>query len=241
VPVSAASIAPASSAGWFANQRALWIAIGLAALLAMAVGIATFPSAMSPGQSGDSLASRVGRQVVDGVAAGAQTVASLFDLRSPGARAAGALASLKQKRQAALHERALPKTRRFAAPVGPLAAIVGASPVPPVAIVPPAVPPPGTPLYGVVGKPEVIPAAPPLGGGGGGGVVFPAAPSVGGGGGGIVVPPAVTTVPPTTTPGVPGTSAVPEPASWAMMLVGFAMIGRVLRRSRRPAGQSARR
>jgi hypothetical protein len=52
-----------------------------------------------------------------------------------------------------------------------------------------------------------------------------------GGGGGFVPPPIVTQqVPPPPPPPPP---AVPEPASWALMLVGFATIGSMLRREKR--------
>ena len=45
------------------------------------------------------------------------TVAQIFESRSPGERLTGALASLKPKRQAAIHERALPKIRQPAAAI----------------------------------------------------------------------------------------------------------------------------
>jgi hypothetical protein len=48
-----------------------------------------------------------------------------------------------------------------------------------------------------------------------------------------VTPPVV--IPPPTT------GAVPEPSTWAMMLLGFAMIGRVLRTRRRALLQPAAR
>ncbi len=155
-----------------------------------------------------------------------QTVAAMLSDRSPGQRAEGALASLKHKRQPALHERALPKVRQ---PLSPLAAIVGPPPVPPVEALP------TTPLYSMVAGPPV--ALPPVS-------IIPASSSPGGppgsdipppgGGGGIVVPPGTPTVPVT-----PVTPAVPEPNSWAMMLVGFALIGWAVRRDRRRAAVAA--
>jgi len=61
----------------------------------------------------------------------------------------------------------------------------------------------------------------------------------------IVPPPVLTVTPPTettpTVPTTPGTSAVPEPATWGMMLLGFAMIGGALRRGRKPARQGPAR
>lgn len=159
------------------------------------------------------------------------TVAGLFDLRSPGNRIAGLLALNKHRPQLVRHERALPKVRKTSA--APLAGIVGS---PPASGVPPTPPADNAPLY------NAITSAPPIGtlpeggvGGGPGG--FPAISFPGGGGGGVIIPPVVTTTPPTTpstpTTPTPPTPAVPEPGSWAMMLIGFLLIGQVLR-SHRP-------
>lgn len=54
----------------------------------------------------------------------------------------------------------------------------------------------------------------------------------GGGGGGGVAPPGVTTPP----PGGTGPNVLPEPGTWAMMLLGFLAIGGILRR---PFGRRA--
>jgi hypothetical protein len=83
---------------------------------------------------------------------------------------------------------------------------------------------PGTPPGG--SGPPVLPGTPPPAGP----PALPGIPPPGGGGGVFVPPPINTTVVP---PPPPATSAVPEPASWAMMLVGFAMVGGALRRKRR--------
>jgi hypothetical protein len=83
---------------------------------------------------------------------------------------------------------------------------------------------PGTPPGG--SGPPVLPGTPPPAGP----PALPGIPPPGGGGGVFVPPPIITTVVP---PPPPATSAVPEPASWAMMLVGFAMVGGALRRKRR--------
>jgi hypothetical protein len=157
---------------------------------------------------------------------GVQTVVAMLAERSPGARPEGALVSLKHKRQVVLHERALPKIRGPYAP--PTAYEALASPP----LGPPIAPPPQAPLYSMVaGGPTAIP--PINGAAPGGPPVLSDIPSPGGGGGGVFSPPIVTTV----TPEVPITPAapVPEPASWAMMLLGFALIGGALRR-RRAAG-----
>ncbi|WP_156363692.1 PEPxxWA-CTERM sorting domain-containing protein [Sphingomonas sp. Leaf357] len=78
------------------------------------------------------------------------------------------------------------------------------------------------------------PAAPGVANAADPGVVAPA-PTGGeapGGGGGGVAPPGVTTPP----PGGTGANVLPEPGTWAMMLLGFLAIGGVLRR---PFGRRA--
>jgi hypothetical protein len=157
--------------------------------------------------------------------AGFNSVAALIAARSPGERPAGELASLKSKRQAAPHERALAKVRR-AAP-GTLASIVAPSAAPPV-IVPPIA---AAPLFNAVAPPPVIAAATPISGAPPGG--FPAITPLPGGGGGVIVPPVV--IP--SSPVIPVTPAapLPEPSAWAMMLIGLVMIGRLVERSRATA------
>src|SRR6478672_8792305 len=204
---------------WIATYRWPLVAALLLIGAALAVGIATFRPDWLPSrvaQVANGAGDRIGQQAGQA----ASTVAGLFALRSPGQRVAGALASLKNKRHPLLHERALPKIRR---PLSPLAAIVAAPPVLPV--VPPEA---GTPLFNVVAPKPVVPIAqtvPPGGAPGG----FPGITGFPGGGGGVIVgPPAITPPPitPPVTPEVPGTPTppVPEPATWAMMLMGFAMI-----------------
>jgi len=138
------------------------------------------------------------------------TVAAMLAARSPGIRSEGALVNVKPERQPAVHERALPKVRGpgplagFSAPAAPppfydlvtAGPVIGLAVPPPIDILPPA----------GGGAPGIFLAPPPPGGGGGGGIFIP--------------PPAATPLTPVTL------SAVPEPSSWAMMLVGFAMIGR---------------
>jgi hypothetical protein len=163
--------------------------------------------------------------------AGLNGVAAMIAARSPGERPEGELASLKHKRQAVPHERALAKVRR-AAP-GTLASIVGPPAVPPV-VVPPIA---ATPLFNAVAAPPVVPAQTPVTGGPPGG--FPAIVPLPGGGGLIFPPAAPTPGTPGTpgspgTPGTPGTPAapVPEPSTWAMMLLGLVLMGRIVGRSR---------
>ena len=174
---------------------------------------------------------QLSRAVADGVhdgINGVKTVAAMLAERSPGERPKGALAKLKQL-----------KHRRAAAPLGrhilpPIAGLVQAPAVP--LILPPAITP--APLYNVVagGPPIVIPPVPITpgaggggGGGGGGPPIFGEIPPPGGGGG-IITPPSIVTE---VVPPPPPTSSVPEPASWAMMLAGFGMLGSLFRRQKR--------
>jgi hypothetical protein len=220
MPLSAAWSAPAPKP----LSRRTAVAAGLLVVAgALGLGVAARPDLA------DKIGASIGQTVSHGVS-GIETVAAMISERSPGERSKGALASLKHKRVTELHERALPKVRAPSPPVNPLAALVTAPPSPPIA--PPAGP---APLFGLMAGPPVI--VPPTGGnasgGGGGSPVFSEIPTPGGGGGAIV-PPIITTaeVPPPS-------SAVPEPGSWALMLLGFAMTGLALRRDRLTAASTA--
>lgn len=230
------STAPAAAGSSFTGRRAIGIGIALLALaVAAALSISSF---WRPGGGGDGAASNgiqralnVGANGLNNALGAVQSVADMLAGRSPGERAEGTLANLKHRKLVGLHERALPKVRRPGA-TSPLAGIVGAAPVPPAE----ELPPPAAPLYNVVaGGPGAPVPAPPIGGGGG--VVFPGIPGAPGGGGGVVLPPPAIgppVTPPVTPPVVvpPQTGSVPEPSTWAMMLLGFAIIGRGLRRRR---------
>ena len=146
---------------------------------------------------------------------------SMLHSRSPGDRAAGARSNKSAPTSAVLSEHTpaakpvklasavLPAA--LAAPVSAVPAIAGAAIPIPVAAAP-------------VATAALVPAAagsslfvPPLiipGGGGGGGIVVAVTPPGGGG----------------NPPPVPG---VPEPQTWAMMIMGFGFVGAVLRRRRR--------
>jgi hypothetical protein len=196
------------------------IALGVAA----ALSVATLSNPKLPHAVGEGLSASL--QSV-------KTVAVMLAERSPGERPEGALANLKPKRQAVLHERALPKVRAPAFPA--YEALAGPPPSPLIA------PPPEVPLYSTVagGLPVALPlttAATPETPGG------PPAlsniPLPGGGGGGIFTPPTTTTATP-DVPAVPVTP-VPEPATWAMMILGFALMGRMVRRKAAAGPEPAR-
>ena len=82
------------------------------------------------------------------------------------------------------------------------------------------------------GAPVLSSPAPtnPGGGSGGSGPTggFPGGGGGGGGGGGSITNPA-----PPITPPAPPVGVVPEPATWAMMILGFGLIGSALRRAGR--------
>ena len=206
MPLSVASKPPSSLGGRWTIAAAIILTI------AAALSIATFSR------------TNVGKAVGDAASAGLdsiKTVAAMLADRSPGQRPEGALASLKQKKQPALHQRALPKVRK---PESPLAGIIGTPPVPPIEM------PPETPLYSMVSPgPDLIPPTSIVPGGAPPGSNTPPP----GGGGGIVVPPGTTDTP--NVPETPVTPAVPEPATWAMMLLGFAMVGWAIRRDKQAA------
>lgn len=208
----------ASKAGAAPRTR-LAVAAALVLMFASALSFATF--------SRTGLGGAIGQAASAGLN-NIKTVAAMLADRSPGERPAGALASLKQKRQPALHERALPKVRQ---PVSPLAGIVGTPAVPPVEM------PAATPLYSMVASPPVTQALIPGVSAGGG--TLPGQVSPPGGSGGVVAPPETPVVP--TMPVTPVTPAVPEPNTWAMMLVGFGLLGWAIRRDKRAVARAAAR
>jgi len=215
-------VAVGATASALLTRRRAFLAAIFAAIAA-AIGVAVFRPAFFPGAGPAS--DQLGRSLANVQALG-DTVADIFAGRSPGERLAGALAMLKHRRAPILHQRALPKIRK---PASPLAGIVAAPPVPPV------IPPAGTPLYNVVNAPPVPVEATPSPGGAP--VIFPGFTPPPGGGGGVIIPPAVEVppvtppvTPPITPPVIPPTTpGVPEPTTWAMMLMGFLFIARAYR------------
>jgi hypothetical protein len=186
-------------------------------------------AAVSPGSN---------RDIADFIASsGKATWMSMLSQRSPGTRTTAVLTKAKDKKLAAQPSaRALGKIRRPEFPAAFLQALV-----------------PGTDYSKVeapvvlhnsfVGAPlpqlALLSEAPSVVGGGSsppgfgapGGGISVTTPGGGGGGGGGGSPPegslpitAPTVVVPTPVP------AVPEPGTWAMMLLGFALLGRSLRK-----------
>jgi len=182
------------------------------ALAACACALAGFPLSLS-------LFGVSSADVVHAAAAGAESLSDLLNQRSPGERTAARLTKTK-------HARALAK--RAAKPAAPhlavappdfdsLASLLQGAPVD--------IAPPFTEIADTFPEPGIIPL-PGLGGGnggGGGGVTPP-----GGGGGTVTVP---TSEPHSPIPVTP----LPEPGTWATMLLGFALLGWRVRR--RPANR----
>jgi hypothetical protein len=150
----------------------------------------------------------------------ARSLVDLLEQRSPGERTKGLLTKTKRS------QRALAKTR-------PAVNLPLAGPAPSATELAKLLLPPidEEPLPVAVGAPLALTELPTpfdsIAGPGGGILV---APSGGGGSPGGGTPPIVTP----QNPGLP--SAVPEPGSWAMMLLGFALIGW---RARRGAASTA--
>ena len=166
-----------------------------------------------------------GPGIAGAAVARAESFLELIEKRSPGNRTGAHLTKTKHQR-IALHERALPKVRGPAPSA--YEALTGPAPTLPLA------PPSQAPLFtAVAGGPK--PIIPLAGGPSGGPPILSDIPPPGGGGGGFT-PPTVTTleVPPAAPP-----TGVPEPATWAMMLIGFAAMGWQVRREQRPARAAA--
>lgn len=155
-----------------------------------------------------------------GFAAAKSFLAMMAD-RSPGDRTKGELIKTKERKAPAPEQRALGKISKPEPPKEFLDAIA----------------PPGPKLDQPAQFAPVLTGlgpllVPPPPGGGGGIVVPPQAPP--GGGGGVTPPeaPPPETPPPETPPEHP--PAVPEPGTWATLLLGFGLTGWMIRRRRRP-------
>ena len=156
-----------------------------------------------------AVASFTGADLGGAATARAQSLIDLLDKRSPGRRTQGELTKTKVRH-------VLLATRLAAVPAPRLpAALEQVLAAPPAALLPVDV---GTPQLEMAAAPLLPPgifASPP---GGGGGVIGPP------GGGGPGSPPGQPPLTPVPPP------AVPEPGTWLTMLVGFGLMGCLLRR-----------
>ncbi|RST31458.1 PEP-CTERM sorting domain-containing protein [Sphingomonas ginkgonis] len=160
--------------------------------------------------------------------ANANLLAAL-DARSPGERQAGALTTKHKVASAAGPKMAMLGAHEPA----PVAAALG-SPAPVAGAVVPAIAGPAAVVPATAVAPLLAPAAIPVAAFAGPGagaflplLAVPAAAAIGGGGGGGTTT-AVVPAPDNPTPA----PAVPEPATWLMMILGFGFLGSFLRRRR---------
>lgn len=214
-PNIAAAIRRSRSARAAKKSRARRSAV-LAALVSLALaggGFLTLDSVM-------------GGDAVQAAVAKAESLADLIGQRSPGQRTSALLTKTK-------HARALARAR-----AGPHVDVPSQTELAKVLLPPPSPEvaldlAPALPMASLNTQPPLAGFIVPPPGGGGGGLVSPP----GGGGGGGVSPPGGTETFP-SGPREPVPSAVPEPASWALMLLGFGLVGWRARRTR-PALKSA--
>jgi hypothetical protein len=154
----------------------------------------------------------------------ARSFLAMMTDRSPGERTKAELTKTKSTKlaMATPKMRALPKVAKPELPKEFVAAI--APPLPNIAEIPATAP------LTSIGPLLITPGIP----GGGGGIVVPPQAPPGGGGG----PPGP---PPESPPGPPppvDTPSVPEPGTWATMLLGFGLTGWMMRRRRRALAAS---
>jgi hypothetical protein len=160
-----------------------------------------------------SIGALTGADMVQAAVTQAKSLADLLGQRSPGERTAAMLTKTKRAKPLAREHHAGPLTaKQPKVSMTDIARLLQAPP-PPLAVAPPEL---GSPF------PPIALAIPPSLGG-----IVNSPPSSGPPGGGS--PPASF---PTPQPKVTVPSAVPEPGTWATMLLGFALVGwRVRRRS----------
>ena len=161
-----------------------------------------------PGPGGTNLASAAIQR--------AKSLVELMHQRSPGKRLVAHLANTKHKKLV-LHERALPKIRKQAPAMAALPALPAELPPALIDLVAPPIPMEMASLEALPVGPFQVPGGPP-------GFFLPPP-------GGFILPPTQTPTPPIVTPPVIIPQAVPEPGTWAMILLGFGLIGCSLRRS----------
>lgn len=159
----------------------------------------------------------------------AKSFLAMMTDRSPGGRSKGELTKLKQTKVAEPRERALGKITKPEPPKEFVEAI--APPAPKLAE-----PAQFAPAIANLG-PLLVPPPP----GGGGGIIVPPQAPPGGGGGPPQQPPGTPPgdpppqepPPENPPPEHPTPPVVPEPATWASMLLGFGITGLMIRRRRR--------
>ena len=151
-------------------------------------------------------------QVAQAAAAGARDLADLISARSPGQRTEGALTKTKHARA-----RALPKTQWRPKDLPQIAIRPYVPSLQEVVTAPPLTPPPVEFTF------AAIPDNTPLFGGGP--LVFTPGP------GGFSPPGGSPQTPPQPPEVLTPTPAVPEPATWALMLLGFGLVGWRMRRA----------
>lgn len=176
----------------------------------------------------------IGDKGISAIAAAVRDPASLFSERSPGVRAPGAKFQTKPGHVPSAYSAFADPAK---APVPPSAgtgdpepsAFAAMTPETPAETIPVPVPlseaVPPAPLTGIPAT-GFAPVANPF-------IPVPGIP--GGGGGGTDPDPTTPTTPtdPTNPPVTPPTGAVPEPATWAMLVLGFFSVGSIMRRQRR--------
>jgi hypothetical protein len=194
------------------KRKSSLLLAALAAVLVVFLLIAGGGNLLAAGEGGKSLAAKSLAMLRDPL--------SILGDRSPGERAAGALFNTKPDRarpgdKPPVHERVLSTVRDR--PLIDLPAL-DLPPAMPLMLPDQAIVPPGLGLPGDAIFEPMIPSTPfpPLAIG-----PFPGGPGPGGGGGGGTVNP----------PG--GGIGVPEPATWAMMILGFFAAGAAMRRGKR--------
>ncbi len=197
------------------NQPILFAGGGLALALAAALSVASFSDV----------------DLVGAAAAKAQSIADILRQRSPGERTEARLAKTKRRYQV-LAERELPEIPALAVYTSPVQLM--APPIQPSLVLAA----PVIPALADFGPPPPFFSIPPVGG------VFAPLPGGGGGGGGGGGPGSPGSTGPGGQPpgqpnptGSPETPAVPEPGTWATMMMGFALSGCMLRRRRARARQ----
>lgn len=167
-----------------------------------------------------SLANFAGADFAGAAVTGAKSLIDLMDQRSPGARTEGELTKTKQAKEAQADR--LPIVPKNLADVlaPPVASLVPVDIGPPAPVIELASAlPPGIILVPPTSPPGGVIVTPP-----GGGVIPPGGGGTPPGGGGTPPP-----GPPDTPPGPP---PLPEPGTWMTMILGFGLVGWLLRRDR---------